>query len=363
VKITVVGAGVVGCAIAHELASRGADVDLLDSRGAGLGATHASAGILAPQIEGHIPSLRRLAACSLAMYDDFIHRIERDSGRRVEYERCGTLQVAFGDSEARQLAEDAQTLRVEGIDCTLLDRTGANRVEPSLSHDVTAALLVPSHGYVAATRLTLALVEAAQARGVRYSTLAVRRIDGRDQGARVITDTTTMQADAVIVACGSWPIESRPSPLPPIKPIRGQLVHLQLDDVVATRVIWAPECYLVPWRDGSVLVGATVEDVGFDERATADGVRSLLNAAVGVLPTLGGARLQEVRVGLRPKGRDELPIIGLSPTMPGVFYALGHYRNGVLLAPLTAALVADLVLDGRERAELDLVRPGRNAEA
>lgn len=363
VKITVVGAGIVGCAIAHELASRGADVDLLDSRGAGLGATRASAGILAPQIEGHIPSLRRLAARSLSMFDDFIHRVERDSGRRVEYERCGTLQVAFGDAEARQLADDARMLGGEGIDCTLLYGAAVSQLEPSLSHDVTAALLVPMHGYVGATQLTLALAEAAQARGVRYRTVAVRCIERGGQGPRVITDTDTLQSDAVIVASGSWPIESRPSQLPPVTPIRGQLVHLQLDEVVAARVIWAPECYLVPWHDGSVLVGATVEDVGFDERPTADGVRGLLNAAVRVLPSLGRARLHEVRVGLRPKGPGELPIIGQSPTMTGVFYALGHYRNGVLLAPLTAALLADLVIEGRERGELELVRPGKRAEA
>jgi glycine/D-amino acid oxidase-like deaminating enzyme len=108
-----------------------------------------------------------------------------------------------------------------------------------------------------------------------------------------------------------------------------------------------------------VLVGATVEDVGFDERTTVDGVRGLLNAAVELIPALRHARFQEVRAGLRPKTADELPAIGRSSTMPHVFHAIGHYRNGVLLAPLTAALIADLVLDGRARPELALVRPDR----
>ncbi|HZL96874.1 MAG TPA: FAD-dependent oxidoreductase, partial [Vicinamibacterales bacterium] len=138
-NITVVGAGIVGSAIAHELASRGAGVRLIDSRGVARGATRASAGILAPQIEGHIPELRTLAACSLAMYDDFIRRVERDSRRTIEYKRNGTLQVALDDQEAAALADDAQALERNGVEHTLLDRESARRVAPSLSARVTSA--------------------------------------------------------------------------------------------------------------------------------------------------------------------------------------------------------------------------------
>jgi thiazole synthase len=123
--------------------------------------------------------------------------------------------------------------------------------------------------------------------------------------------------------------------------------------------VWSDDCYVVPWRDGTVLVGATIENVGFAEHTTADGVQRLLNAAAELMPLLREARFEDARAGLRPKTPDELPVIGRSSTMPHVFYAAGHYRNGVLLAPLTAALVADLVLEGRERPELALVRPDR----
>jgi glycine/D-amino acid oxidase-like deaminating enzyme len=124
-------------------------------------------------------------------------------------------------------------------------------------------------------------------------------------------------------------------------------------------VIWGEHCYLVPWEDGSVLVGATSEDVGFDERATTAGVGMLLDRGTELLPELTAAFFDDVRVGLRPATPDELPIIGPSSTMRGVFYATGHYRNGVLLAPLTALAIADLVLEGRERPELVLVHPAR----
>jgi len=363
VNITVVGAGIVGSAIAHELASRGARVQLIDSRGVGRGATRASAGILAPQIEGHIPELRNLAARSLAMYDDFIRRVERDSRRSIEYNRNGTLQVALNEPEAAVLTADAQALARNGVEFKLLDRESARRAMPALSDRVSSALLVPSHGYVAASVLTQAVVDAARAHGVRLITTAVRSIEGAASAARVATDDGIIESDVVVVASGSWSVPSKPTEGPAVKPIRGQLVQLRCEAVLASQVIWGQACYLVPWSDGTVLVGATVEDVGFDERPTAEGVRGLLSAAIGLVPSLEGAQFDEVRVGFRPKASDELPIIGRSGTMPSVFYAVGHYRNGVLLAPLTAALMADLVLEDKERAELALVRPGRLANA
>ena len=359
-NVTVVGAGVVGCAVAHELASRGAHVRLVDSRGAGRGATGASAGILAPYVESHGSSFLRLGLCSLALWDDFILRVRSDSGQPVEYERSGTLQVAVESLRATDLAEAARHFQATGTEHALLDAHEASRLEPGLSDRVTSALLLPQHGYVGPAQLIAALEQAATSRGVRMTTARVLRVEDGGQDVSVITDDETIQSDAVVLAAGTWPIQMGTSPQPPVvKPIRGQLVHLSLEGRPASRVVWGVDCYIVPWCDGSVLVGATVEDVGFDERATADGVRGLLNAAVDLMPALRQARFHEVRVGLRPKTADELPVIGRSSTMPHVFHAAGHYRNGVLLAPLTAALIADLVLDGRERPELALVRPDR----
>jgi glycine oxidase len=360
VTVIVVGAGIVGSAIAHELAARGATVRLLDARGVGLGATRASAGMLAPHIEGHLPALLDLATRSLAMYDRFVHRVEEDSGQTIEYERRGTLQAALDDQEADALAASAVALNAAGIEHELLDGPGVRRVEPSVAARAQAGLLLPGQGYVRASQLTDALVAAALARGVLFETAAVERIESRSSGVVVTTSFGALDADAVVVASGTWSIPSSPLPAPPVRPIRGQLLHLTLDAAPASRVVWGRRCYLVPWRDGSVLVGATSEDVGFDERSTAEGVAGLLEAALQLMPSLARAGFREVRVGLRPRGVDELPHIGRSE-MPGVFYALGHYRNGVLLAPLTAAAVADLVLDGRTRPEPALVSPGGTA--
>jgi glycine oxidase len=363
VTVTIVGAGIVGCAIAHELASRGIRVRLVDARGAGLGATRASAGMLAPHLEGHVAPLLALGVRSLAMYDEFIRRVTTDSGHAIEYERTGTLQVARTAAEAADLCTAARALAAAGVDHTLFDAPQTRQVEPELATDVIGSLHVRDHAYVAATALTHGLVAAAAKHDAEIITAQVAAIEG-GAAPRVLTSSGAFDADAVIIAAGTWSggvgRVGRSGPeMDAVKPIRGQLIQLRLASRAASRVIWGSRCYLVPWRDGSVLVGATSEDVGFDETATASGVRYLLEASVELLPALRGAAFEGVRVGLRPMTRDELPAIGPSSTMRNVFYATGHYRNGVLLAPLTAALVADLILDGGRSPELALVRPDR----
>jgi glycine oxidase len=361
VTITIVGAGVVGCAIAHELASRGAGVRLIDARGIAQGATRASAGMLAPHIEGHVPTLHALAVRSLTLYDEFVRRAAADSGQPIEYERTGTLQVARSDAEAAELCALARAFVESGVQHTLLDAAGVRRLEPGVAAGVVSALLVPDHGYVAAEPLTRALAAAAVKHGTEIVAARVTKVDGGDT-PRVDTSAGAFAADAVVIAAGAWSdnVGRGPASGPGVvRPIRGQLLRLRVDERPASRVLWGSRCYLVPWRDGSVLAGATVEDVGFDERATDEGVRYLREASAELLPALRDATFEQVRVGLRPMTGDELPAIGPSSTMRNVFYATGHYRNGVLLAPLTARLVADLVLDGRPGAELAVVHPDR----
>jgi len=358
VRVTIVGAGIVGYAVAYELAARGAEVRLLDPRGRGQGATRASAGILAPLVEGHSPSLLRLGTCAVALWDEFVQRLRIESGLPVEYERTGTLHVALDHAQAAVLAELARGLESASVPHSMLDGREAAMLEPGLTDRTVAGLLVPAHGYVGPASLIEALMRALGSRGVSVTSSRALRI-GDDGEAVLTTDTGEIRSDALIVAAGSWSAQLLNTPREVVKPIRGQLVSLSMERRPAARVIWGTDCYVVPWKDGTVLVGATVEDVGFDESTDAAGVRGLLNAAVDLMPVLERARFCGARAGLRPKTADELPAIGRSSTMPHVFYATGHYRNGVLLAPLTASLVADLVLDGRERPELSDVRPDR----
>ena len=360
-NVIVVGAGIIGYAIAYELAARGAQVRLVDARGSGQGATRASAGVLAPYIEGHSGPLLQLGVCGLDHYDSFIARVVADAERPVEYRRSGTLQIARSDEEARQLEQTARVLTTSGVSHSSLDGDAARRLEPSLAEGLRAGLLVPQHGYVGVSTLMSALVAAARRHGATLSTAHVNGIEFRGQSVAVATSEGTFASDAVVVAAGSWSggIPMSPAVPPPVRPVRGQLLHLRFPEPPLSRVIWGTAGYMVPWEDGSVLVGATVEDVGFDDSVTVAGVRHLLESAIELLPAARSAAFEEARAGLRPATMDELPIVGRSSTMHGVFYATGHYRNGVLLAPLTAAMIADLVLDGRERGELALVRPDR----
>jgi glycine oxidase len=361
VNTIVIGAGVVGCAVGYELASRGAGVRLLDMRDVGQGATRASAGVLCPHIEGHDAALLQLGTRSLAMYDEFVAHASHDARRPVEYRRTGTLEVALTDEEASRLAALASRHTSGGIEHQFLDAREARELEPQLSERLCGALLVPVHGYVGVTDFTKALADAAVAHGATLQkAVTVRQVRALGSRVEVITDRATFDADAAIVAAGSWSSDIGIGPShPPVKPIRGQLLQMAFDTPPASRVVWGSGCYLVPWEDGSLLVGATVEDVGFDESSTAEGVQGLLDCASELLPATRHAKLHEVRVGLRPATSDDLPIIGPSSSVRGVFFATGHYRNGVLLAPFTAHAIADLVLEHRTAPELALTRPRR----
>ncbi len=361
--VIVIGGGIIGCAIGRELARRGAAVRIFDARAVGAGATQASAGVLAPYIEAHDRGpLFDLTVRSLAMYDQFVQEVADDSGIAVEYRRCGTLEVATDQASADRLKEVVVSCPDPGV-MRWLDASDLKVQEPGLSDSIRGAISIPQHGYVAVAALTEALAWAALRHGTQIE--ASHRVTGvRAEGARFVVETedgATWSADQIVVAAGSWSaqIATGERAVASVHPVRGQLVRLRWQGPPLAHVVWGPDCYVVPWENGAVLVGATVEDVGFDERATAAGVRDLLDAVCELLPDAWRASFTEARVGLRPATADGLPIIGRSEANPRLIYATGHYRNGVLLAPLTAQLVADLVSERGEDPILHAVRPGR----
>lgn len=261
--------------------------------------------MLAPYVEAHEPGpLLDLGVRSLALYDDWIAAIRAESGVDVEYRRIGTLETVSNRS-------------------------------------------TPEHGYVAAESLALALARAAEGRGAVFVRDRVTRIDRARDTLRVVTSERTVDAVHAILAAGAWANAIEGIRTPPLRPVRGQLLYLGWNAAPLSTIVWGPRCYVVPRLDGTVLVGATVEEAGFDERATGDGVRELLDAVCELLPAARAATFIGVRVGLRPATPDGLPVIGPDAGTPGLVHALGHYRNGVLLAPITATVVGDLVNDGR----------------
>ena len=364
--VAVVGAGVIGTAITYELVARGASVTLLDCRGAGLGSTQAAAGMLVPYLEGFGRPLLPLATQSLDMYDAFVDRVSRDAGIGVGYRRTGSLQVVTADQPLDELRHIAADARAAGLECELLDERAAREAEPQLTPEVSAALFMRSHGFVVTTDLSAAPAAAAIKHGARVRVPArAQRLEHRDGQISVHLDNdTSVTAHHVVVAAGSWSghIDIEGIPALPVRPIRGQLLQLASEAPPLNRIVWGPRCYLVPASSRSVLVGATVEDAGFDERTTVAGVHDLLDSACDLVPHLWQATFVGARVGLRPATGDEMPIIGRSMKMPGLVYATGHYRNGVLLAPLTARAVADLILDNRDDPLLAAASPQRFGE-
>jgi glycine oxidase len=363
-SVIVVGAGIVGCTVAYELARSGARVQVIEPRSPGQGATRASAGILAPYIEGHgSVLLRDLGRRSLDLYDGFMTRLRGDSGRDVVYKRNGTFELAFSDADVERLRELADLLRAEGVESRWIAPAAFKEFEPHAAPAALGALLIPSHGFVGVTSLTLAAAAAAERFGARFTieTGAIRIHQSADRRPAVQTSGATFDADRVVLAAGSWSsrITVEGADAVPVKPIRGQLIQLQAPAGAIDRVIWGPDGYLVPWPDGSVLVGSTVEDVGFDEAHTPEAVARLRAAAVSLVPSLADAAMSGVRTGLRPKGPDDVPILGRSGVVSGLIYATAHYRNGVLFAPLTVELVGDLVFDRTADPALHDLDPGR----
>ena len=300
------------------------------------------------------------------MYDAFIARVSLDSGMRVGYCRTGSLQVARTAEPLEELLSIAAGARMAGVECELLDASGAKDAEPQLTSAISGALLVETHGFVVTSELSGALAAAALKHGAQLRVPArAHRIAGRNAIVEIhLSGDDRLTARHVVVAAGSWSgqIEIEGVPPLPVRPVRGQLLQLAWDGPALNRIVWGSRCYLVPAGPKTILVGATVEEAGFDERTTVEGVSELLEAACDLVPCLRQATFVGARVGLRPATVDEMPLIGRSVKVPGLVYATGHYRNGVLLAPLTARAVADLVLDNRENPLLAGASPQRFGE-
>lgn len=339
-RIAIVGGGVIGCAIAFELGRRGASVTLFEAGEIGGGATRASAGILAPYTEVHQGGpLLELMVRGLEAYDDFVAHVRERSGIPFEYRRSGTVEVAEDPDRARALQARA------GDGLLWLDAADLRHAVPAVMPDALGGLLCPRHGYVGVRGFIAAIADAARRCGARLETgAAVERITPGERLVTLRVRAEDRSFDRVVLCAGAWTPALDPlgALAGRIRPVRGQLLRLLAKDTAIGPVLWSRSCYLVPWADGTVLVGATSEDAGFEVRATAEGVRDLLTAATALVPALASATFGDVLVGLRPGSEDGRPVLGPSRD-PRVIYAAGHYRNGILLAPLTARLIADHV--------------------
>ncbi len=359
--IAVVGAGIIGLSIAFELAERGAVVRVFDRAEPARAASWAAAGMLAPYTEGIGDAhLSALGAASLQAYPAFVERVSAASGVDPKLRLNGIADVAFDAEGVDALRERARSLCEAGVACEMLDRASTLAREPAIGTRAAGALLVPGEGCVDNRRLGRALVAACRSRGV--DVVRVERVGIECDLRRVLGVRTShgfAPAGAVVNACGAWAGDLEGVPAlasPPVVPIKGQMLALTLPQGLVRHTTWVPGAYLVPRDDGRLLVGATVEDAGFDTRVTAAGMRALLDAALSAAPMLGDFTVSETWAGLRPGSSDGRPFIGRT-AIEGLFVATGHYRNGILLAPETARLLADAIL--LDAPDVEAFAPGR----
>jgi glycine oxidase len=359
-KVVIIGAGIVGLGAAWRLAQSGASVTVFDKGAAGSGASHAAAGMLGgcAEAEPGEEMLTRLGRASQALWPAFADELKTVSSIDVELRREGTLSVAITADERAKLQHHLSHQKTLDLPVAWFSAAEARAREPHLATSLQGAVSCPEDHQVDNRKLAQALLIAARVAGADVREhVAVESIATSDARATGVTlaGGDMFEADAVVLAAGAHsrgiaglPAEARV----PVRPIKGQMLALRMDPAapLVRHVIRGAGVYLVPRLDGRLIVGATVEEKGFDSELTAGGILALLESAWRLMPGIEELPMGEAWVGHRPGSRDDAPILGGGP-LPGLFYATGHHRNGVLLAPVTADAVRDIVL-GRDAGPL-----------
>lgn len=340
--VAVLGGGIIGCAVARELARAGLRVAVFERSRIGAEASSAAAGMLGAQAESDDPVLFRLGLESRAMYPALLEALRDETGIAVEVWRPGTLYLAFNAGEQAVLAARCAWQRQLGVASEDLERRQVWTLEPAVSRRVRGGVLFPLDGRVDNAALTAALAQAAVAAGAVLREGEDVKAVIADGGAvrAVVTARERVACGAVVNAMGAWAARVRGMTPLPVHPVRGQMAVVRAPRPPFRHAVYSVRGYAVSRRDGRVLLGSTRETVGFDKRVTAGGMAAILSAAAELAPALRTLPLCDAWAGLRPGSSDGRPIVGADPAVRGYFVAAGHYRDGVLLAPVTARLIA-----------------------
>lgn len=351
-EVVVVGGGVIGASVAFHLAREGIEVTVLERDAPGGGASGAAAGMLTPTSEAAEPGpFVHWSQRALAGFPSLAAELLERSGVDCELVRSGTLRLAFDEDDARRLRErsDAFAAALPDVRLEWLDRAALRTVESFAAEDAVGGVFAPDEAHVRSALLARAFAAAARRMGARIETgveatglrLAADRVAG------VETRDGPWATPRVVLCAGAWSATSGvwPETLPalPVVPVRGQICSVEAPAPPPATILIGAGGYVVPKRDGSLVVGATEERVGFDARVTAEGLRRVLALGARIVPAVGECTFRSAWAGLRPTSGDGLPIVGPVPGVEGLAVATGHHRNGILLSPVTGALVADWV--------------------
>jgi glycine oxidase len=356
----IIGGGVIGCSIAWRLAERGLSVTVIERGLPGKAASWAAAGMLSPlgETRQH-PDFLALAQASRSRYPAFLDELQNAAELDIEFGAPGKLEVAFDADELHALGA-----AFHGLPVRVVGAPDVHRLEPALAQGIKGGIWFEQDAFVDNRRLAEALWTAGLRRGVRFRTgdaatgLCIEA--GRTSAVRL--SSGDIPCKVAVISSGAWSaqLQNLPRPLP-VFPVRGQMLALQTLPSPLTHIVQSSGCYLIPRAGDRVLVGGTVERVGFDSTITPVAIQQLRSAATRLLPALASATVEATWCGLRPCTPDELPILGSDPDVHGLYYATGHYRNGILLAPITADLISALICGSDTLAQLNTFRIDRFA--
>jgi glycine oxidase len=364
--VIVVGGGLMGCCVAYRLAKDGADVVVLERSVPGAEASSAAAGILGPSVESFDDALAlQLGRKSRELHAELAEELDEYFGVDVGFRRCGVVKVALNPAELEELEQQAERLRVQGVRCQKWTSEDLVREEPSIHPDALGALSMAEDAQVDPRKLLSAVALGAEREGVSFRTgSTVRSIEvsnGQVRGVQLADQT--LHGDRVVVAAGSWTTQIPGLPLEPdtIYPVRGQMITTQTRPPLFRRVVFGAGGYVVTRPDGRVLCGSTMERVGFSRGNTFGGLADVIDKAARISPSLREAVVESHWSSFRPGTPDGLPLVG-ETQVEGLFVASGHYRNGILLAPLTAELIADAIRGESDSREAQALSPRRFEE-
>jgi glycine oxidase len=362
----IAGGGLIGSAIALELAQAGLSVAVFEKGEPGREASWASAGILspAPETQGMIPIVP-LAKASIGLYPEFVANVEGISGQNVGFRPFGTMDVLFSRDAKRDLSTLIALHHGLGLKAEPLHPEEARELEPALSPEAEAAALRPDEASIDNRALTQAVLHATQKSGAEIFpdkvVEAIWREGSRCAGLKLRNENVSAKWTIIASGCFSANVEGV-AVYAPVRPAKGQMASLRADELKIRRVLWSEKIYLVPRNDGRILAGATVEYVGFDKHVTAGAIEKILSDAMELAPGLANARIEETWAGLRPDSPDHLPIVG--PTdLEGLLIATGHFRSGVMLTPITARLIREWITEQRVSVDWERLSPMRFAAA
>lgn len=361
--VVIIGGGVIGLTIARALGQRGVrDVCLIERSSLGAEASFAAGGILGPQAEAKArDDFLELACRSRDLYPNFAASLSEETGIDVELDNTGTLYIALTEHDLSEIEKRYEWQRRAGLAVEKLTPAAARDLEPCIAESVRGALHFPLEFQVENRRLLNALINSVDKLGITIATqtnvdsITIER--GRLTGVQ--TSRGFVSCRTAIIAAGTWSSIIQHSAAPLIEPIRGQMICFDAKPQLTRHVIHSPRGYLVPRRDGRVLAGSTSEHAGFTKQVTAGGISFILANAQEISPAISNLPIVDTWSGLRPRAADGLPVLGPCDEIDGLVYATGHYRNGILLAPVTGELIAEAVVEGHVSPLLAAFTPGR----